>query len=58
MHFHHDCKHVHNLPKLENHLPMETKRTLVYIAGYLTRHEKPFPEKTNNIARYVCIPQA
>ena len=40
------CTIFDNLPGFENHLPMETKMTLVYIAGYVTRHEGPSPENT------------
>ena len=40
------CTIFDNLPEFENHLPMESKMTLFYIAGYVTRHEDHSPEDT------------
>ena len=40
------CPIFDNLPEFENHLPMETKMTLVYISGYVARHEDHSPENT------------
>ena len=38
------CTIFDSLPEFENHLPVETKMTPVYIAGYVTRHEDHSPE--------------
>ena len=40
------CTIFDNLPEFENHLPRETKMALVYIAGYVARHEDHSPEDT------------